>query len=340
MRGRLAAGLSLAAAVYGGVAADTLLVANKSDATIDLIDLETNRSRATVPTGEGPHEVAVSADGAVAVVSNYGNRGEWGASLTVVNVAKGQVMRTIELGRHRAPHGLQWVSDAQVAVTAEGSRHLLLIDVREGAVVAAIDTAQDIPHMVAVTPGSERAFVSNIRSGSVTAIDLEDRVKLADIKTGAGAEGVAVTPDGAEVWVTNRAAGTLAVIDAADLKVVATLISRGFPMRIAITPDGTRALVSCARTGEVALYDIARRKELQRAKLDLHSAPEAARQRFGDRFGDSPVPVGLAIAPDGKSAWVAATQSDAVVVVDTETLEVLDLIRAGRQPDGMAYSPL
>jgi YVTN family beta-propeller protein len=46
------------------------------------------------------------------------------------------------------------------------------------------------------------------------------------------------------------------------------------------------------------------------------------------------------IAPDGRRAWVAATQADAVVVFDPSSLEVLDLVKAGREPDGMAYSSL
>ncbi len=64
----------------------------------------------------------------------------------------------------------------------------------------------------------------------------------------------------------------------------------------------------------------------------------AATRLFGDRFGESPVPVGLVISPDDKIAWVAATQSDVVVVVEVETLEVIDLIRTGIEPDGMAYT--
>ena len=64
---------------------------------------------------------------------------------------------------------------------------------------------------------------------------------------------------------------------------------------------------------------------------------DAAARLFGDRFGKSPVPVGLVVAPDGKRAWVAATQADMVVVLDPATLEVVDLIKAGKEPDGMAY---
>jgi YVTN family beta-propeller protein len=320
--------------------ADTLLVANKSDATVDLLDLESGKSRATLPTGDGPHEISISGDGRTAVISNYGTRETRGSTLTVVDVVKAEVTRTIDLGRHTSPHGMTWLSKTTLAVTTEGSEHLLVVDVSQGKIASAIETGQEISHMVAVTPDGKRAFVTNIRSGSVTVIDLGRGEKIRDIRTGDGAEGLAITPDGTQVWVTNRAAGTLSVLDTSTLEIVATIDCRGFPIRVAFTPDGRRALVSCARSGEVVVFDVTGRQELRRSKLNLKNAPDSSTRLFGDRFGQSPVPVGLVIAPDGKSAWVAATQSDVVVIVDTQTLEVRDLLRAGREPDGMALSPL
>jgi YVTN family beta-propeller protein len=317
----------------------TLLVANKTDNTVDLVDVDSGSSVATLPTGNGPHEAAVSPDGRTAVISNYGHRGKPGSTLTVIDVGGGKVVRTVDLGDHTRPHGLSWISDDRVVVTTEDSRHLLVVDLAEGAVTAQIETGQEISHMVATTPDGKRAFVANIRSGNVTAIDLDEGRKLADITTGDGAEGIAATPDGKHVWVSNREADTLSVIDTSTLEVVATVPCKGFPIRVAITPDGNRALVSCARAGEVVVFDVATRKELLRRKLDLSTVPTASMRLFGDRFGESPVPVGLVIAPDGKRAWVAATQADAVVVFDPASLEVLDLIKAGQEPDGMAYSP-
>ena len=41
-----------------GALAETLVVANKAEATVSLIDLEQGEVVATLPTGEGPHEVA------------------------------------------------------------------------------------------------------------------------------------------------------------------------------------------------------------------------------------------------------------------------------------------
>jgi YVTN family beta-propeller protein len=343
MRYSLAPGLllfALLAASADPTLAGSLLVANKTDNTVDLVDAATGESVATLPTGHGPHEVAVSRNGETAVISDYGHRGKPGSTLTVIDIKGAKVVRTVDLGDHTRPHGLSWISADAVVVTTEDSRHLLVVDVVKGTVDAEIRTGQEVSHMVATTPDGKRAFVANIGSGNVTVIDLVEGSKLADIATGDGAEGIATTPDGRHVWVTNREADTLSVIDASSLEVVATVPCKGFPIRVAITPDGKRALVSCASTGEVVVFDVPERKELLRRKLDLSTVPTASMRLFGDRFGESPVPVGLVIAPGGTRAWVAATQADAVVVLDPASLEVLDLVKAGQEPDGMAFSPV
>jgi len=332
----------IAACGFGGAPsfAGTLLIANKTDNTVDLYDVKAQKSVATLPTGKAPHEAAVSPDGRMAVISDYGPRGNPGSTLTVIDVQDAKVVRTISLGPHRRPHGMVWFAENRLAVTTEDSRHMLVVDPNAGEVLSEVETGQEVSHMVAVTPNGKRAFVANIRSGSVTVIDLVAGKKLRDIETGRGAEGIAITPDGKEVWVGNRGADTLSIIDPESLKIVATLPCRGVPIRVAVTPDGARVLISCADTGEVVLFDAKARKELARRKLDLSTVPDAANRLFGDRFGDSPVPVGLVIAPGGERAWIAATQADVVVVVDTRSLEVKDLIRAGREPDGMAFTPV
>lgn len=320
--------------------ADTLLVANKSDDTVDLIDLATGRSMATLDTGHAPHEIAVSADGGLAVVTNYGDRDNPGNTLTLIDVEQARTLRTIDLGEHTRPHGVVFIGDHRAAVTTEGSGYLLIVDLATGHIVHAVKTEQEVSHMLAATPDGRRVFVANIGSGSVTVIDLIEGAKLADIETGEGAEGIAVMPGGQQVWVGNRAADTLTLIDAHTLEILETIRCPGFPIRVAFTPDGQRALVSAARSGEVVVFDTGQREELTRTRLDLSNAPDASRRLFGDRFGESPVPVGLVVSPDGQTAWVAATQADAVVIVDAEQLTVRDLLKAGREPDGMAFSPV
>lgn len=331
---------ALLAALPTATHAQILIVGNKSDDTIDLIDLASGASVATIETGHAPHEVAVSPDGKIAIVTNYGDRETAGSSLTVVDLEARRSLRTIDTGRHTRPHGVEFISSGTIAVTTEGSKHLLVIDVSSGELVHEIETGQEVSHMVAVTPDAARAFVANIGSGTVTAIDLASGAKLADLATGEGAEGIAVTPDGRSIWVTNRAADTLSIVDTRTLEIKATIPCPSFPIRVEITPDGRRALVSTARSGEVVVFDTTSGEELVRRKLDLKNAPDAATRLFSDRFGDSPVPVGIQLSPDGERAWVAATQADAVVEVRTSDLTVNKVLRAGHEPDGMAYSPL
>ena len=75
--------LTVGALAAPGVDAATLVVLNKAEATASLIDLDTGKVKKTLPTGDGPHEVAVSPDGTVALVTNYGNSKADGNSLTV-----------------------------------------------------------------------------------------------------------------------------------------------------------------------------------------------------------------------------------------------------------------
>ena len=97
-------------------------------ATATVIDVASKRVLATLPTGAGAHEVAVSHDGRWAVVSNYGVRGAPGNSLTVIDVTRASVARTIELGEFRRPHGSAFLpGDSIFVVTSTPrARHALL----------------------------------------------------------------------------------------------------------------------------------------------------------------------------------------------------------------------
>lgn len=323
-----------------GFGAGTLIVLNKSGASASLIDALTGGHLADVPTGEFPHEVAVSPDGRTAVVSNYGGQQE-GNSLTVIDLSTGLVQRTIDLGEHSRPHGVQFLTDGRrLVVTTEGSGHLLIVDVPAGRIVRSMETGQSGSHMVVVDTERMNAWIANIGSGSVSVIDLNAGRVLATIATGAGAEGIDITPDSRQVWVSNRVADTISVIDAGSFEVLAELPCASFPLRVKITPDGRRALVSNASSGDVAVFDVDRMVEIARIPMQLSPLEATDGRLFDGAFPGSPVPVGLLIAQDGKRAWVANTNADIVTVLDLEKLEVAGRVKAGKQPDGLGWSAL
>lgn len=253
--------------------AATLIVANKSEATVSLVDLGSGKVAATLPVGQGPHEVAVSPSGRLALIANYGRQGQPGSSLTLIDVPAAKVVRTIDLGEYRRPHGLAFLDERRALVTAEVNQALLEVDTETGKVEGAVKTDQRVSHMVAMAPGASRAFISSIASGTMTAVDLKEKKKVGDVPTGAGAEGIAVTPDGKQVWVTNREADSVSVIDAGTLQVLATLPSASFPIRAEVTPDGKRVLVSNARSGDLSVFSVADRKLERRIPLVLEGKP-------------------------------------------------------------------
>jgi DNA-binding beta-propeller fold protein YncE len=320
--------------------AETLLVVRKTGDAVDFVDPGSGLRLASVALGHAPHEISVSPDGRRAVVSNYGTREQPGSTLSLVDLEQPRELGRIELGPHTRPHGVAWFAPDRIAVTTEGSRHLRVVDPESGRIVAAIDTGQDGSHMVAVSADGSRAYVTNIGSGTTTAIDLAAGRKLADITTGAGSEALALTPDGRELWVAARADGHLAIIDTTSLEVTMRLPLPGIPIRIALTPDGRTAFVTCAGSSELVAFDVASRREIGRRKVDVPLAPGAGQRPFAGIARGSALPVGLRVAADGRSVHVAATMGDRVVRYDAATLEPLQSIEIGGEPDGLAVTPV
>ena len=162
--------------------------------------------------------------------------------------------------------------------------------------------------------------MANIGSGSITVLDVTAGERVRNVATGAGAEGIAVTRQGEQIWVTNREAGTITVLDAASFDVVKELPSSGFPIRATATPRD-QVLVTRAEAGALTVYDARSLAEVRTIRFDLESL-DVEERLFGDRFGDSSVPIGV------------------ITEVDLATGAMTRVLRAGKEPDGMGYSPL
>src|SRR5436305_12071200 len=94
-----------------------LLVLNKPQAKLLIVNPVAKKVIAEVPTGAGPHEVTASEDGKLAFVSNYGNETP-GNSISVIDLAAHKELRRHELGALRRPHGIV-ASHGKVYCTAE-----------------------------------------------------------------------------------------------------------------------------------------------------------------------------------------------------------------------------
>jgi YVTN family beta-propeller protein len=308
----------------------TLLVVSQRDATVSLIDPRTGRTWATVATDPCPHEVAVSPSGRLAAVANYGlpfGR-EPGGTVTLIDVAAGRKLWTVNVGGGSAPHGVCWLTDDRLLSTAERAEAVVEIDATLGQVVRTLRTAQGGTHTVVAAGG--KAFTANVFSSTVSSLDLDKGVPVAARRVGRGPEGIAVAPDGGRVWVANRADDTITVLAADGLRVIGTVAAAGMPLRMAFTPDGKTVAVVAHLSGELVLFDAATVAETRRIKMN----------GGGPRFAE-PNPATVALTPDGKTAYCTIFPSQAVAVVDLSAGVVTRRFElTGGAPDGIAYSPI
>src|SRR5579859_2226765 len=74
-----------------------LLVLNKRDNSLAIIDPTTLKVVARVPAGPDPHEVVASSDGKYAYISNYGGSGSNLNTLSVVDLVAQKALRPVDL---------------------------------------------------------------------------------------------------------------------------------------------------------------------------------------------------------------------------------------------------
>lgn len=322
-----------------GIEAATLLVANKSEASVSLVSVPSGNTVVTLPTGEAPHEVAVSPDGRRALVTNYGTRDKAGRTLTLVDIPSASVVDTIELPAGARPHGVEWLDDSRAVVTAEGISSLLVVDTTRAAVLKKIPVQQEVAHMVATSGPQGRAFIANIGSGTATAIDLRKGEKIRDLEAGKGSEGIALVGGGRELWVSNRGADTVTVFDAASLEELQRIEAGGFPIRVEADDVRGRVYITVPGVDGLLVFDSASRQLMRRLQFDIE--PDRSRpSMFAGMMPQSSMPIGVLLSGDGDTLYVAHSSAHVISIYNASTLEQTGILPTGLEPDGMAWSPL
>ncbi len=310
--------------------ADTLVVVCKSDFRLVLLDPANGNVLAKLPTGLGPHEVAVSPDGRTAYVSNFGRYSVYpagdtehdkaGNTITVVDLLDRKVKATFDLGTHTGPHGMIVSHDGKLMwVTTETPQAVLELETAGGKILHVWNTTQERSHMIVTTPDEKKFYVTNTVSGSVSVIDkTTGEVKV--IATGPGTEGIAISPDGKEVWAASRIDAKISIISTASDAIVTAFPSGGKgPKRMDFTPDGAQVWVTNSASNETTVIDARARKLL--AALAMSKAPS-----------------GVYFSGDGRRAYITNANANELSFVDVASRKILNTMPIGTDPDGVAWS--
>jgi YVTN family beta-propeller protein len=315
----------LTAAFAAPSSSDLLLVANKGDQTLGLIDPIAGRQIAAVAEGGVTgHEVAASPDGKRAFVPIYGDSGVGlpgtdGRTLAVIDLGEHKLIHTIDFGHGVRPHcPVFGPKDRLLYVTTELDRSVTIIDPQNLTIVASVPTGQADSHMLAISPDGRYGYTANVGPGTVSVLDLAERKTLAVIPVAGHVQRVSVAPDGRWVFTSDAEKPRLAVIDAATRKVDRWIALPGKGYGIASTPDGKWLLVAVPEANAVAVVDLASLQVVRTIAVP-------------------PAPQEILIRPDGQVAYVSCSHSNQVAAIQIGNWSV-KLIEAGRGADGLAWA--
>lgn len=303
-----------------------LLVANKGDHTLGIIDPEAGRQIATVPEeGVTGHEVVASADGKLAFVPIYGNSGVGragtdGSLLRVIDIAKRQIVGTVDFGKGMRPHcAVIGPKNGLLYVTTELENTVTIIDPHTYRILGTISTGQTESHMLAITSDGKRGYTANVGPGNVSVLDLEAKKVLMTIPISANTQRISLSVDDRFAFTADQTKSQLAVIDTATNGIRTWIALPGRGYGTAPTPDGKWLLVALLGVNKVGVIDLDS-MTLTRT-LDVPRAPQE-----------------VLVRPDGAAAYISCDASHQIAVIDLKQWKVEKLIDAGPGVDGLAWA--
>jgi YVTN family beta-propeller protein len=318
---------ALQAGSRAGSAKGWLLVANKGDQTMGIVDPTAGTQVATVAEGGVTgHEVIASPDGKTAYVPIYGNSGVGkagtdGTHLVVIDLASRTVTGTVDFGKGVRPHCPMFgPKDGMLYVTTELENSISVIDPRTLKIVGSVPTGQAESHMLAISRDGTRGYTANVGPGTVSVLDLVNRKTITVIPISGMTQRIALSPDDTMVFTADQKQPRLAVVNtktnAVDHWVTLPAVGYG----TAPTPDGKWLVVAMPSAAKVAVVDL---KTLTVARtVDVPAAPQE-----------------VLVRPDGQVAYVSCDQSAKVAAISTSDWKVERLIDAGKTVDGLAWAP-
>jgi YVTN family beta-propeller protein len=333
---------------------DTWLVTvNQTSNTASLVRTSDGQVLDEVPVGQRPAAVALCPDGRRVLISGM-NSGE----VTMLEVA-GERLRpiaTIHVGF--LPVGIAVTADGRTAYVALSAvEQVAVLDLEQQTVTAHIEVGR-WPRYLALSPDGSRLAVGVSGDRGVAVVDTATRTLLYQVNKFKGlnvghmqissdglyayfpwmhyGENVPSTGNIRRGWVLgNRVARVR--LDGLALREAISLDKEGHAVGdahgLAISADEQRMIVTAAGTHEVLVF---RLSDLPYSKVGgtEHIDPKllADPNRFS-RITVGGRPMGVRIASDNKTAYVANYLENSVQVIDLETRELTRSIALGSAPE-------
>ncbi|MFP3872033.1 MAG: YncE family protein [Candidatus Aenigmatarchaeota archaeon] len=299
-----------------------LLVLNKDEDSVSIIDLEKKEEIKKIETGHNPHEIAITPDGKKSYITcSLGNE------LNVMNNEDFEIVKRIEHEKFEFPHGVGLAKDGrELYMASTYSSMIFIIDTETDEIKNHFPTFQEHSHMITFSTDEKTVYVPNIGSDNITVIDVEKEKIVNHFPVGGGPEGTAVDPKRGLLYVANQDDGTLYVIDPDDYDVKFKRRLGTTPIRIIFSPDGKYAFIPNRESNDVSVVQTDFDRDGETVPWEMKRIPVGV------------WPGGVAFDSTGEKAYVANNKTNDISIIDVEKLEEEpERIDAGIHPDGIAY---
>src|SRR4051794_992648 len=281
-----------------------LVVANKGDSSLGIVDPAAARQLATVPEGGVTgHEVTASPDGKLAYVPIYGNSGVGqpgtdGNSLVVIDLAARKVVGNVDFGKGVRPHlPVIGPKNGLLYVSTELKQTISIIDPKTLKIIGSVPTGQEQSHMFAISRDGRRAYTANVGPGTVSVLDLEAHKTITIIPVSGQVQRISLSVDDKLAFTSDVTKPQLAVIDTGTNKLKTWIPLPGLGYGSSPTPDGKWLVIALPLVHQVGVIDLSTMKVAR--TIDLPARPQE-----------------VLVSPDNKVAYVSCDQSAKVAVIN------------------------
>ena len=299
-------------------------------------------------TADLPLKMIVSPDGKVLIAACAGYNS---VGLAVFDLATNKLTQFIPQGK--IWNGLAFSRDGtRLFVSGGDSGKLYVYSYKSGKLTVPAKIADPSPTApqaflagIAVHPTTGFLYVANEAAQEVWVINPDSLVAKYGIPTGLHPHTCVFGGDGVHLYVSNWGSRSVSILDTKTAEKVRDVDVGIRPNDMALSPDA-RLFVACA--GDNTVHVIATEKPEQ-AALPANSQrrlSEAAREILATSlYANSPegsTPDALAVAPDGKTLYVANADNNDVMVIDIHKAgdsRIAGFIPVGWYPSALAVSP-